>query len=604
MISSEKRQFTFSKRLKTALGFAFAFLFLVFSALLYLSFKLEPIVAIRLKETVKTSTNGLYQISFSGIHLNPFAGSIKFDNIELTPNDSVYQDLLKRNLHPTHLYSISIASLRLKKAHPIKVYFDRVLQLKSLHIERPVVKVYYQNPRNDSNQPEDRRSTWQRLAKYLKVIKIEEIFFDNIDFKYIDRSSGKPEIDGVKNLSINIKDLLIDSLSEKDKSRFYFTKEIFVKVKNHEYVSRDKLYDITFDDLSISSSNRYALVQGLKVIPRYPDMEFYKFVKERKARMHLTLNGAQLLNIDFKRLVTKRQLRASSLTLFNANLNVLLDLRNKRPEYDRGKNFPQIALGRLGLNTTIDTVSILNSAVDYSEYTPVTARRGRVFFNKINASIFNVSNDSTSIRKLPWTRSKFTMLFYGKSKLNLNLNFNLLSPTHRYNYSGHLSLMNAKNFNLLSRPLALLRINSGKISEAKFSVNADYRHSKGKLIVKYKDLNIGLLRIDSNKVLHKQMLRSLVANNVLLKESNPSSDGVTRIGRISYSRPDSIAFFGFLWQSIYTGLRETIGLSQEREQELVDQFRSFNQKSPDERDRIRDKRKVRRKDRRTAKMAR
>ncbi|WP_207533815.1 hypothetical protein [Desertivirga arenae] len=604
MISTEKRQFKFSRRFKVVIGLVLAFLFVLFSALLYLSIKLEPIVAMRLKETVKTSTNGLYSISFSGIHLNPFAGSIKIDNVEFRPNDSTYQKLLKQNLHPTHLYSIRIASLTLKKAHPIQVYFDRELHLKTLHIDRPVVKVYYQNPRNDNNEPEDKRSTWQRLSKYLKVIKMEEIIFDNINFQYIDRSSGKPEIDGVKNLSINIKDLLIDSLSEQDKSRFYFTKEIFVRIKKHEYVSRDKLYNITFNDLSISSSARYALVRGLQISPRYPDMEFYKHVKERKARMHLTLNAAQLLNIDFKRLVTKRQLRASSLTLSNANLNVFLDLRNKRPEYDRGKNFPQLALQRLVLNTTIDTVSILNSAITYSEYTPVTARRGKVFFNKINASIYNFSNDSSNLRKHPWARSKFSMLFYGKSKLSLKLNFNLLSPMYSYNYSGQLSAMNAKNFNLLSRPLALLRINAGKISGASFSVNANYRNAKGKLILKYKDLNIGLLRIDSNKVLHKQMLRSLVANNVLLKEANPSSNGIVRIGQINYSRPDSIAFFGFMWQSIYTGLRETIGLSQEREQELVDQFRSFNQKSPDERDRIRGKRKVRRKDRRTAKMAR
>jgi len=599
MTGIEKRKIKLSRRFRlflTASGFT---LFIFFSWLIYFSLQLEPIVGQRLKETVKTSTNGLYDINFSDIHLNPFTGSVKFDNIVFSANDKVYKSLKKRNLHPTHIYLIKIKSLALKRVHPIKVYFNRDLHLKTLHIESPTIKVYFQKPRDENNEPEDKRTTWQRLSKYLKSIKIEDIILDNIDFQYIDKSSGKSEIDGVKNLSININDLLIDSLSEKDPTRFYFTKEIFVKIRDHEYQSRNKLYDIHFNELTISSSKKYAFVKGLLITPRYPEMTFFNYLKERKARMDIKLNGAILQNIDFKRLITKRQLRASSLTFINSTLNVFLDLRNKKPEYDRGINFPQLALKRLSLNTFIDTVRIQNSSIAYSEYTPITGRRGRIFFNKINGEIFNFTNDSLQLKKAPWVKANLSLMFYGKAKLGLNMNFNLASATNEYNYSGNLSAINAKNFNLLSRPLALLRINSGKIIDARFSVKADYRKSEGKLLMKYKDLNIGLLRIDSNKVLHKQMLRSLVANNVLLREDNPATDGTLRVGRIRYERPDSVAFFGNLWQSIYSGLRETIGLSPERERELINQFRSFNhQKSSVERDHLRDVRRDRRKVRR------
>jgi hypothetical protein len=76
------------------------------------------------------------------------------------------------------------------------------------------------------------------------------------------------------------------------------------------------------------------------------------------------------------------------------------------------------------------------------------------------------------------------------------------------------------------------------------------------------------------------MLRSLVANNLLLKEANPSIGEKPRIGYINYTRPDSIAFFGSIWQSLYSGLRETMGLTPEREKKLKDQFKSLtNQNS-------------------------
>jgi len=604
MRGAGKRDLKLSRRFKAALSIVAIFLFLLFSALIVFSFQLEPIVANRLRETINTSTNGLYRISFSDIHLNPFTGTVRLDNIVFTPNDRVHEGLKDKNLHPTHLYSIHIKRLALKRVHPIKVYFNRELHLKTLHIEHPVIKVYYQHPRDEENEPEDKRSAWQRLSKYLKSIKMEEIILDNIDFQYIDKSSGKPQIDGVKNLSIHIQDLLIDSLSDRDKSRFYFTKEIFVRIRDHEYVSKNKLYTIYFNDLSISSSKKFALVRDLRVIPRYPEMEFYKHLSDRRARMELHLANALLQNIDFKRLITKRQLRASSLSLIKADLHVMLDLRNKRPNYDRGYHYPQVALKRLGLNTLIDTLSVQKSSINYSEYTPITARRGRLFFNNIHGDIYNFTNDTASLRKNKWIHSYFSLMFYGKARLDLNMNFNLLSPKDEYNYTGNLAAMNAKNFNQLSRPLALLRINAGRIDNAHFKVNADYRNSQGRLLLKYSDLNIGLLRIDSNKVLHKQMLRSLVANNVLLRESNPLPDGSLKIGKINYHRPDSIAFFGNLWQSIYTGLRETIGITPEREQELINQFRSINQKTEAERDKIRDIRKERRKNRRENKKAR
>ena len=598
MSGEVKRKIKLSRRFRIALSILSGASLMLFAALIYFSFQLEPIVASRLKETINTATNGLYRISFSNVHLNPFTGSVRFDNIVFTPNDSIHQVLKGQNLHPTHLYSLRIKSLALRRVHPIKVYFNRDLQLKALHILNPVIKVYYQHPRENDTEPEDKRTAWQRLSKYLRSIKVEDINLDNIDFQYIDKSSGKPKIDGVKNLSINIHDLLIDSASQADTTRFYFTKEIFVKVKNHHYQSRNRLYNIYFDEVNISAAQKYALIKNLQVVPRYGEMEFSKYLKERKARMQFHLNKALLQSIDFKHLITKRQLRASSLTLMGANLNVYLDLRKKRPNYDRGYHFPQVALKRMELNTLIDTVSFLNASLNYSEYTPVTARRGKLFFNKVNGDIFNFTNDTTAMKKDKWMRTYLSAMFFGKTKLNMNMNFNLLSPREEYNYTGSLGVMNAKNFNQLSRPLALLRINSGKIENAHFSVQADYRKSHGKLLLNYRDLNIGLLRIDENKVLRKQMLRSLVANNILLKESNPDAGGKLRIGHINYHRPDSIAFFGNLWQSIYTGMRETIGLTPERERALINQFKGINSKTEAERDRIRSVRKVRRLERR------
>ncbi|WP_256011136.1 hypothetical protein [Desertivirga xinjiangensis] len=540
-----------------------------------------------------TATDGLYTISFSDIHLNPFAGTVHLDNIRFVANDKVYRQMRSKGTHPTHLYSVAVKRLSLKRIHPFKVYFQRNLDVRTLHIDNPVVRVTYQNPRDDSNEPLDKRTAWQRLSKYLKSIKIQEILLDNVDFQYNDRSLGKPEIDGVKNLSVRIDDLLIDSLSQHDKSRFYFTKEVFVQIRKHEFLSRDKMYSVLFDDLQISSSRRYAQVKGLQVIPRYADLEFSKRLPARKAMYNLILHEAILSNIDIKRLIDKRQLRASSLRLLKADMKIFLDKRKEAPKFDRGINFPQLALKRIRLNTLIDTVNIQNSSLHYHEYSPVTARTGRIFFNGINAKLSNFTNDTITINENNWLKGSFSAMLFGKSRLDFAINFDLRSPFSEYKYSGQLSEMNARNFNQLSRPLAMLRINAGRISSAKFYVKGNYRKSSGRLTMGYENLSIGLLKIDSQKVLRKQMLKSIVANNLLIKEDNPSTGEALRLGNISYYRPDSVTFLGTIWQSLFSGLRETIGLTPERERNLKEQFQGNSQESP-----YRDKRRESRKERR------
>ncbi len=568
-----------SKRFKRALGILFALFFAISAGLIIYSRKIEPMVSARIKEAIYTATDGLYTISFSEIHLNPFTGTVRLDDIQFTANESVYFLMRKKGIQPTHIYSIAVKSLALRRIHPIKVYFNKDLVIKTVHINNPTIRVSYRYPKKEKAEAEDKRTAWQRLSKYLKSIRIGEIVFDNIDFQYTDWSLGKPEIDGVKNMSVRIEDLLIDSLSQNDKSRFYFTKEIFVRVRKHEYLSRDKMYTILFDDLKISTSDRYAWAKGIKIIPRYGEMEYSKLLPTRKAQYKVDLNEVLLSNIDIKRLTDKRQLRASSLNFLNADASIFMDKSKARPTYDRGWHFPQLALKRLRLNTLIDTVNVFNSTITYREYDPLTARAGKIFFNNVNGSVYNFTNDTLTLQKKKWIRARCTSRIFGKARLDFFMNLNLASKTEEYNYSGSLGSMNAKYFNQLSRPLALLKINSGKISKVNFSVNADYRKSSGKLLMFYRGLNIGLLRIDSGKMIHTQMLRSLVANNLLLKEANPSIGEKPRIGYINYTRPDSIAFFGSIWQSLYSGLRETMGLTPEREQKLKDQFKSLANQS-------------------------
>ena len=354
-----------------------------------------------------------------------------------------------------------------------------------------------------------------------------------------------------------------------------------------------------FDKIEMSTLKKYAMVNVLKVIPNYPEIPFSLKWGYKKARYLVKMNEVWLNGIDYKNLTDKRQLHASSLHLKNASLDVFMNKQLPKASGDLGANFPQLLLRQLRLTSTIDTIKIEKSALSYSEHDPYTAKKGKISFAALSGEIFNVTNDSISLRKNNWAKGKFTSFLYGKGRLDFNMNFNLTSPLMEYNYSGKLHEMQARYFNEITRPLALLEVSSGQAHAVTFSVKADYRNANGTMRTVYDDLNIGILKLNRNKKLQRSTIRSLVANNLLLKEDNPSKGEPLRTGKISYYRPDSISFYSMIWKSVFTGIKENIGMTPEREKDLQMKFKSFKQeraeKSKEERRLQREERRKRRK---------
>lgn len=552
-----------------------AILSIVLGISVYIYSRIDPLVSMRLKETVKSSTKGLYEISFSKLSINPFNGNVIIKDVALTINSKIYNQFKKDSILPNHLYVIRANTLKLKNVHPLKMYLKKDLVINSIEIEKPIIWVFYDKMSKPDSSKSDPRNAWQRISKYLNSVKIGKVLLKEINFKYIDKDLPKPEINNIKNLSITVSDIFIDSLSHLDKGRFFYTKDVLVEVYDNQFKSDDGMYTVKFDKLELSALHKYALMKGLRILPNYPEIEFSKQWNYKKARYRANLNEIWLRGIDYKTLIATRNLHASSLNIKNTSLDIFMNQQLPKDSGDLGKNFPQKVLKRFRLTTTIDSVKIENSALSYSEYSPASLKTGKVSFTAIRGHFFNITNDSLSLIKNGWARGVFAAYPYGKGRLEVKVNLNLTSPQLEYNYTGKLHRMQAKYFNPITRPLALLNISSGEVDSVQFSVAADYRKASGSMTLAYKDLSIRVLKMSSYNQLKSNTLASLIANNLLLIEDNPSVNEALRTGKIVYTRPDSVSFYNMIWRTLFTGIKENIGMTEERERKLQLQFENF-----------------------------
>src|SRR5699024_10095988 len=67
----------------------------------------------------------------------------------------------------------------------------------------------------------------------------------------------------------------------------------------------------------------------------------------------------------------------------------------------------------------------------------------------------------------------------------------------------------------------------------------------------------------------KKGLLSFMVNNVLINDSNPDANNVYHIGKVNYRRLAEHTFFKTLWESLLEGIKQSAGISKEREAKLL-----------------------------------
>jgi hypothetical protein len=586
------------------------YIILVFGCLLtafaiYLNYRWKPILSARIKTAVHTSTNGLYSINFENIRTNIISGRISVKNIVFLPDTSTFSKMSTDSLAPRHLYKVEVSELILKRVHPWKIYFDGILEMGSVVIDKPKLQVIFTNSkRNRETVKPDIRTAWQRLSPYLRSLKVQNITFQDADFQYVDQSIAPARITNLNGLTIRVSDLLIDSASQYDKSRLYHTRDIYAELNSFKSVTADSNYTIQIQQFTASTAKGYAKVKGFRLIPRLGEMEFSRHFNVQKDRYTVVAEEMQFDNIDYRMLNTNRRLIASSLTLRKTDASIFLNRSMPDSLRDRGMNFPHLSLQRFALDAAVDTILIHDSRVNYSEYNPDSRRKGTVIFSKINGHILNVTNDSSSLSRNSKAEAKLTALLMDRGRFNVNMQFDLASPTGAFNFKGDVGRMDADMFNAAIRPLSLIEIKSGLLDRMVFNGEGSTKGVKGALTCYYNNLKIALLeRSEKTTWLKRRGIASIFANVLIIESENPSPGRPVRKVNFNYVRPQHSSFFNMIWKGMSSALLGSIGLDAETQREIkirlqkmeIERFRREERR--DEREKRKVKRRSNRKER-------
>ncbi len=524
----------------------------------------SPIVSEKLKDIVKNSTGGLYEINFKEARLQILTGQITISNITLKVDSAVYGKMKLAHTAPNNTYLLRVKKMVISRIHPFNLYFNRRLEITKIILSAPQLSVYYQLNHAKDTLVKDKRTLYQQLSGSLKMIHIGKIMLNDVVLHYEYHKPAKTVITDLKDLNLSANDLLIDSATQFDKTRFLYCREMDAELNDYNGKSPNGLYlysakQITFSTLT-SQLNAYQC--SLTASRKLNDF----FAKTYKDQFKFNIDSLQLNHFDFNLYNKYHQVHASNLIMHNGGINVFGNPRidPKTQNTDRIKTFPNEAINLLPINIKIDTVDLRKINLVYQEYSFKTKRAGHIDFDNINGTLYNITNDPAALKNNNIAKAQLTSRFMNKGLVTTEFIFNLTDPLRSYSFKGNIGPMKMSAANPAAIPLASLAIRSGTIKSLDFAFDADRNKSKGKVTFLYNDLKVHLYQADTVKLKMNHMrIASLMANNLIIKHDNPDDGSIKpRIINVNFLRPANYTFFKSVWQSLLAGLKPSVGFDE------------------------------------------
>ena len=525
--------------------------------------KWKPALQNKVSAAILESSKGLYHIRYSNIDVNIIAGNVTLSDFELFPDTVVYNKLVAEKRAPDDLFIINVKRLSVKDAGARKAYLNKKLDIAGIVINQPKVTII--NKRyayNDTAKTGRSKAFYDLIKNTFKEVKIGSVTFNDVSVDYLNKNQRIAQRTIFNHVAINISNILIDSLSGSDTSRFYYTKGVEITLKGYGFKTPGGMYQAIMDKLIFSTQKKQLIIYKAAFVPRFNHYDFYKKTKGGDDIYTLRFNKIAVNNINLQDLIRAHNLSAAAMDVSESYIGIYSnDFVESKATSQIGKD-PQQLLQKLSFPVRLKRINVKNANVVYSETDKESGFTGQVLFTHTNGYFLNVTNNAAVKAVNPDLNAHFTTRFMNEAPLEVDFKFNLNSRSGAFNYFGKLGKYDGRKLDKLVKPLALVHVVSADIDKLKFNIDANNFGSKGTVDFYYRNLKIQLLKkVKGKAALQKKGLITTLANDILLKDNNPTDKGVFRPGPFTLKRADTVSFFTFLYKGILEGIKPAVGLS-------------------------------------------
>ena len=359
-------------------------------------------------------------------------------------------------------------------------------------------------------------------------------------------------------IAIKINNITADEIYRVQKHPLDYSNEAEISCSSITTKSKEGDYNYSYKNIVLNSLRKQLDVGSYTIKPMYGEREFANKEHFQKDRYDVVLKGISLKNIDMKNLIDKKII-ASALLVNSASAKIYRDLQ--RPLGDKSKvgNYPSQMLTKIEVPINISKATFSHAYIEYKEREALSDSAGVVKFTDAGFTIDNMTNITEAIQKNNTIKISFDTKALGTIPIHGSFIFFLKDTSGKFIALGNITSFDAHLLNEISVPMALMRINTGKINSVDFNFKGDNYGAGGKLVMKYSDLKVDVLKRDEKTGgIKKKGLTSLLAN-IIVKNKNPRNGNLREVSP-HYDRDVRKSFFNLIWKTIFSGMKKTLGI--------------------------------------------
>lgn len=543
---------------KRILTFIVSFLVLIGAAILVWSIYKKQFLRSKVTDAVAGGSQGLYAIEFGKLDMDEVNGNLSVTDLRLQPDTLRYNEMAQTNRMPAILAHLKIPSLKVSGVKTPRALLNKEIEGGKVLIENPEIELFFTNRGKDSLKRVPDKELYEQLLGNLSKIAIDTVSIVNATVITRNLEDGKKlmQFDSVQ---IDLYKVAVDSIHSKDSTRFLFAENAGMLCRKISWKDKRGLYEFIITEVDFNTRGQRMAIGRIGINPLLPEAKFLQQFKYANDRFDIEMKNVQLVNLDVTSLM-KQAIKADSLIVGNSHFKIYRDISYPHDGRNRLDQLPHQQLMKLSLPLIIKEASFPSSFIEYKERNGQSDQSGKVQFYNVSVRISNLTNDTATLKAFPVCKLRFNSRFLNKAPIQATINFYPLDAKGKFTIDGSLGPMPATAVNQLAVPMGLAKIEKGTIRKLSFSFTGNDYGADGPVTIRYDDLGVILLKKDEeDNSLDKKKLASLMAK-IVIKKSNPGKNGELRTARVHFERDTKRSFFHLLWKSIFTGVKENVGM--------------------------------------------
>lgn len=532
---------------------------------LFVTFWITPVLNAVFKESVSYSSSGLYQVSYDEMNVNALQQKVTFKNFKLGFDSLRVED--EDSLKNRKWVSASVGDFELSLGNFWSMIPQRYLLVDELKIHQPHLTIYNYSPAQKKKKDTVKLDKIQQfdahalIKKYFDSLDVKALNIQGANLKWTDKVNQQLPF-SLGDIHANILDLHIDSSTVDRNYGYPYAREFVLQVEESSFMAEDSLYVFKIGLLKANPVAEELIVEKFSVEPQKSLYQFARDIGHQAVRMNLEIARINLQHIDLHYLVRDLAFLVGKISIEEADLSVFKDKRLPEPPL-KTKPLVQEAIHNIPIPFRLDTLELKKGNIKYQEHVAEAEEPGTITFEELYMTAYNISNLDSLRKRNMNMEADIQTRFMGESTLNLHFDFPLNSPDQKHSIKAEMYEFPLQTMNVMLKPTAFASVESGYAYAVKFNINANDKSSTGEMQFAYRDLKIALLnKEDPNDSKLKEKLGSFVANVFVVKTDNPSSNSQPlRIGQIAFERNPNKSVFSYWWKSLLSGLKGSMGLS-------------------------------------------